>query len=109
MIINKDNPFTPLSKPIHIKLDLTPALIQTDDPKDELNKVRIIVTDSHYYIFTSGPTLHEQGPLESFQLEGRGIYNLNNQYTVQRSKGCDCGTSLKGFHPFLGVPYAPLT
>lgn len=98
--------FEPLAEAKHIKLDLTPALVTTQD--EELNKVRIIVTDSHYYIFGSGPTLLEQGETTSFTMPQNGQYVLNEKYNIERSKGCDCGSSLKGFHPFLGVPYAPL-
>lgn len=102
--LSKDNPFIPHTKPNHIKLDLTPASI-SHVPKN--TKARIVVTDEHYYIFTEGPVLYESGELQSFTMPQRGHYVLNDTITIQRSQQCDCGTSLKGFHPFLGVRYAP--
>lgn len=102
--ITAEDPFVPFKRPEHIKLDLTPASI-SHIPKN--TKARIIVTDEHYYIFTEGPTLAEQGPLTSFTMPQRGQYVLNDEIHIQRSQQCDCGTSLKGFHPFLGVRYAP--
>lgn len=103
-IINRENPFVPYKKPAHIKLDLTPA--HSSHLPESLN-TRIIVTDEHYYIFGAGPALIESGEMVSFEMPEAGRYILNGEYTIKRPQRCDCGTSLKGFHPFAGVRYAP--
>lgn len=98
----------PLATPVYIRLDLVPA-----DVDGIQQTVRAIVTDAHFYFFvdtTNGPDALISGAL--YDLEGRNTigYTLTvddeerTVYLFRRGRGCACGSKLRGFRPFPGVP-----
>lgn len=103
----------------HIKLDLFPAVVSEATVKDGLRRItaegtdnRVIVTDSHLYVFRDGSEAPDAYIVESIDTF---LGSTNNGYTVVTSEGtvyhviravsCGCGSRLRGFHPFPGIPY----
>lgn len=103
----------------HLQLDLFPALV-TDVTSDDPFRVtaegtdnRVIVTDSHLYVFRDGteaPDAFIVEPITSFTGSSGDGYTIaladGVMYHVIRAESCGCGSRLRGFHPFPGVPYA---
>ena len=98
-----------MSTPAYIRLDLFPAEVQGPNAPSTLT--RVIVTDTEYHFFVDtpdGPTSGLSGAL--YDLEGRNTtgYTITSddgsRYLVRRSGGCGCGSRLRGFRPFPGVP-----
>ncbi|UDL16760.1 hypothetical protein SEA_ATUIN_67 [Arthrobacter phage Atuin] len=96
-----------LPRPAYIRLDLFPASV--NDMGEEL---RVIVTDSVFYVFDetlTGPEAVISEPLVSFEGSNQTGYTVvteSNTYAVARALNCGCGSRLRGIHPFMGVPYA---
>lgn len=96
-----------LPRPEFIQLDLFPASV--NDMGEEL---RVIVTDSVFYVFDetlTGPEAVIQEPLVSFEgtnITGYTVVTETNTYAVARALNCGCGSRLRGIHPFPGVPHA---
>lgn len=105
--------FTPLAPANSIKFDLTPVRIYKDYDAPSYLKARLIITDAHYYIFEEGPqgfpVLSEAGPIFDFNRVGPGHISFTTEdkvsYQAEKNPGCNCGSTLKSFHPFFGVPY----
>lgn len=97
-----------LPRPAYIQLDLFPATI-SGNMNEEL---RVIVTDSVFYVFDetlTGPEAVIQEPLVSFggtNQTGYTVVTETNTYAVARATNCGCGSRLRGIHPFPGVPHA---
>lgn len=105
----------------HIKLDLFPALVsqldgdiltQSTRLTAEGNDNRVIVTDSHLYVFRDGseaPDAYIVEPITAFLGTTKDGYKVavedGSVYHVIRAVSCGCGSRLRGFHPFPGIPY----
>lgn len=91
----------------YIRLDLVPARVEGVE-----KTTRVVVTDAHYYFFVDTPT----GPLPEvsgvlYDIVGRNTTgwlitdeDQTTTYSVKRGAGCACGSRLRGFRPFPGVP-----
>lgn len=102
-----DAPTWQLAAPDSIRLDLFPARVE-----GLAAVARVIVTDSHYYVLVDSPT----GPEPAFSgalhdLTGRNTTgytvtdaNTGEEYDFRRSTSCGCGSRLRGYRPFPGVP-----
>lgn len=96
-----------LAPAVYIRLDLFPASIP-----GIAAVVRAVVTDAHYYFFvdsSSGPQVHTFGVLKHFEGDNKVGYTVIDDTTgesivFRRSTGCGCGSRLRGFRPFPGVP-----
>jgi hypothetical protein len=98
-------------RPNFIRLDLFPAKVTLDGeviPRD----ARFVATDDTAYVYvdsSTGPSIYFQGRLEDF--EGRAnigwTINLDGGSVIHvvRASSCGCGSRLRGFTPFPGVPY----
>jgi hypothetical protein len=73
--------------------------------------VRVIVTNDTFYVFVEG----ERGPeiaMEEYISDFSGTnvtgYTVitadDSEFRVTRAKHCGCGSRLRGFFPFPGVP-----
>lgn len=102
----------------HIKLDLFPAKVSLLQDKElipvtaEGTDNRVIVTDSHLYVFRDGseaPDPYIIEPITTFLGSTNKGYTVvtssDSVYHVIRAVSCGCGSRLRGFHPFPGVPY----
>lgn len=98
---------------IHIKLDWFPLNI-TEDGEAFLPSgfdYRVIVTDSYFYILTDsieGPCTKVSEKLVSFagnHREGFTITTDKATYVAKKAPSCGCGSQIRGFHPYLGVPH----
>lgn len=102
-----------------IRLDLFPAFLQGDNlpdalPGGVLDEKRVIITDTYVLVFSDGPQgpqlLHTWPLLDFSGRNTTGWEVTTEQYTfrVNRSTGCGCGSRLRGFFPYQGVPYQPV-
>lgn len=95
-----------------IRLDLFPTkIVDTFSGKNLGEEFRVIITNDHVYFFIDGgvsPKIFFDAPLVDFSKEvkiGYIVETEDNIYEISRASNCGCGTSLRGFYPFLGVPY----
>jgi hypothetical protein len=106
----------PLSAPNYIRLDLFPANVSrppgSDFDKLPTDRARVIITDRDFYVFmdsSSGPECVLSGVLFDATGDNRTGYTVTLEddtvYSVSRSTNCGCGSRLRGFTPFPGVPY----
>lgn len=97
-----------MSQPAFLRLDLFPADITLPD-NQILSQHRIIVTDTEALIYRSKEDIVFRAPITHFEGSVLSGYSLGTdtqgEITFKRSKGCGCGSPLKGFYPFSGVPY----
>lgn len=106
----------PLSAPKYVRLDLFPAKvsriygIETQPPFTD--RARVIITDRDFYVFldsSSGPACEISGALYDASGDNRAGYVVHLEegaaYSVIRSSNCGCGSRLRGFVPFPGVPF----
>lgn len=100
--------------PEYLRLDLFPAKVYAfnEESSGNLATARVVVTNDEAFVFGDGPTGVEvkwSGRLEDFTGDNKQGYTivLHDGTTLQvaRSGGCGCGTRLRGFQPFPGVPY----
>lgn len=100
---------TELKQAEFIRLDLFPANIEKDVTQIGYES-RVIITDDMFYIFKdgeSGPVVYLAESLVEFEgnnLQGYVVTTDNGQYLVVRAPSCGCGSRLRGFFPFAGVP-----
>lgn len=102
--------------PQFIRFNLFPLQTTISDadgnPVKSHNATRTIVTDDEVFVYqddTNGPSLFFHDRLEDFSgsaTEG-WTAETTDGYTVSiiRSSGCGCGSRLKGYNPFPGVPF----
>lgn len=110
--------FTPPQPALYLQLDLFPATVTSEsltEPFPNGDK-RVIITDSHLYVFTDGVenvNILVQKPITSVSGSTLSGYEVETEdgmrYHIIRVASCGCGSRLRGFHPFPGVPYAPIT
>lgn len=100
----------PLAAPKYIRLDLFPAKVEGIE-----QTARVIVTDAHFYFFVDAPgggtpVAEVSGAL--YDIEGRNTIGYilvedgdpDVTWNFRRATGCGCGSRLRGFRPFPGVP-----
>lgn len=93
----------------YIWLDLFPASVSSPDPMGD--QLRVIVTDNRLYVLEDtvyGPEAKVNEPLDSFSGNNQTGYTVitdTGAYVIVRAQHCGCGSGLRGFHPFPGVPY----
>lgn len=103
----------PLSAPSYIRLDLFPANVtRVGTAGPYTNRARVIITDQDFYVFLDapgGPVCDVSGVLYDASGTNRTGYSVSlddgTEYSVSRSTNCGCGSLLRGFRPFPGVPY----
>jgi hypothetical protein len=99
-----------------IRLDLFPAaILEVSNPHTaELvsKDMRIIITDDMVYIFKEGmqgPEIHYSSWLNEFTGSNREGYVVTTAagqiFNVSRAANCGCGSTLRGYFPFPGVPF----
>lgn len=108
-----------MSTPAYIRLDLVPAtVIVTDGDGEEIDrtdKARAIVTDSEVLIYQDGdqgrPAVWREWQLDDFSGDNKIGYTAETSdgetLHISRNSWCVCGSRLRGFRPFPGVPYQP--
>lgn len=110
--------FTPLEPAQHLQLDLFPATVSSEEHPEPFpnGDKRVIITDAHLYVFTDGVenvNVLVQKPITSVTGSTLSGYEVETEdgmrYHVIRVASCGCGSRLRGFHPFPGLPYAPIT
>ena len=99
-----------------IRFKLMPAVVKIINESQDINydlaKALIFVTNRGIHIYVDS----FDGPVEEFQsplldIEGNNktgwTATTDDGYTISfsRSQGCLCGSRLKSFDPFRGVPY----
>lgn len=100
-----------LPRPNYVSLDLFPAEIYVNGEKLG-HELKIIVTDADVYVFSDGPTLiysDEHTKFDGSTKLGYTVETDADTLEVKRASGCGCGSRLRGFHPFLGVPHVSHT
>ena len=101
-----------------IRLDLFPAFLQGDTLPDTLpggviDGKRVIITDTYVLVFSDGPTgpyLQHTWALNDISgrhTTGWEVTTEEHTFRVNRSTGCGCGSRLRGFFPYPGLPYQP--
>lgn len=97
----------------YIQLDLFPAEVS---PLERTNpEIRAIVSDTHFYVFEDtleGPQATEKYELVSFDGKpstGYTVETTEGVFHIIRQQNCGCGSRLRGFHPFAGVPHISQT
>lgn len=95
-------------------IDLFPAQLsvggELEKPMDN-QELRIIVTNNYFYVIADtleGPRDIIKEPLIDFDGSNKVGYtvktSLDNTYYFKRADNCGCGSRLRGFFPFDGVP-----
>lgn len=108
-----------LEKPKSIQLELFPASIAGVNTDLQYDEVLAVVTDANIYLATDDPTGRERYAIvyESpiYDITGSGFRSTwtvtldddkRTELIITRSRGCGCGSRLKGVRLFRGVPYA---
>lgn len=106
----------PLSTPSYIRLDLFPANVARVyngvSQGAFTDRARVIITDRDFYVFLDaqgGPKCEISGVLYDASGSNRTGYTATLEdetvYSVSRSTNCGCGSRLRSFMPFKGVPY----
>lgn len=102
--------------PNFIRFNLFPVSITVNDsegnPIKAHNAARAFVTDDEVIVYvddTNGPSVFYNDRLEDFSGDATVGWTVltSEEHTLhlKRSGGCGCGSRLKGFNPFPGVPY----
>lgn len=100
-----------------IRLDLFPATVIEHQTGDEIpvtyDKCRVFVTNDEVRIYQDaygGPQIVIDGPLFDFSGDNKVGWTAQIDggplLSISRSRGCGCGSMLRGINPFPGVPYA---
>lgn len=93
-----------------IRMDLFPAYVEEDG--QFLGEVfRAIVTNNYFYLMhegLDGPYFKIKEPLVDFEGDSAKGYIVETEektYNIKRSNNCGCGSRLKGYYPFPGIPF----
>ena len=93
-----------------VRLDLFPASA-TLDTGEIYTPARVIVTDDAVHVYmdaSGGPAEVYTARLDDFSGRRTTGYTAVSDggvvVTIARASGCGCGSRLKGFRPFAGVP-----
>lgn len=94
-----------------IRLDLFPASV-TVNGTDEYSPARAIVTDDAVHVYMDaqgGPAEVYTARLDDFSGRRTTGYSAvasdGDNVQINRASGCGCGSRLRGFRPFAGVPH----
>ena len=93
-----------------VRLDLFPASATVGD--ETYAPARIVVTDDSVHVYVDAPG----GPVEAYtarleDFSGRrttgytATIDGGSVVQINRASGCGCGSRLKSFRPFAGVPH----
>lgn len=95
--------------PSFIRLDLFPAEVLVSG--ERYTPSRCIVTDDAVHVYmdaTGGPAEVYTARMDDFSGRRTIGYSVTTadgeEIAIARAKGCGCGSRLRGFNPFLGVP-----
>ena len=99
-----------------IRFNLFPLSVHVIDADgnqvNEHPKARGIVTDDEVFVYvdsSDGPVVLYEERIDDFTGSAKTGWTVTTSdgHTVQfqRTQGCACGSRLKGFNPFPGVPY----
>lgn len=99
-----------------IRLDLFPAQVfEISNPHDAGflgDQLRAIITNDSIYLFaegTTGPKLTYENYISEFSGSNKTGYTVTTPddkiFEIQRAKHCGCGSALRAFFPFPGVPF----
>lgn len=98
--------------PAYVRLDVFPASVVVGDTTYAPS--RAIVTDDTLYVFmdaSSGPEEVYSVRMDDFSGRRTTGYKVTtddgDEVYVNRASGCGCGSRLRGFRPFAGVPEVP--
>lgn len=101
--------------PQFIRFNLYPLETHVYDkdghPLQVNQNTRTVVTDDEVYVYVddhSGPSIWFTDRLEDFSGDATNGWTVEtSDYTVKmkRSGGCGCGSRLKGYNPFPGLPF----
>lgn len=100
----------------YIRLDLFPADViehVTGEDDKVYGKCRVFVTNDEVRVYQDaygGPQVVIGGPLYDFSGDNKvgwtATIDDGPTISISRSRGCGCGSMLRGINPFPGVPYA---
>lgn len=104
--------------PSFLRLDVFPAVVAVPSPLPSgagaggfLDPTRVIITDERIYVYMdsmNGPQAVIDETLYDFSGNNSLGWTVTSDegtvYYVKRSSGCGCGSRLRGFRPFPGVP-----
>lgn len=97
-------------KPEYIRLDLFPAIVETESTS--VGERKVIVTNDKVLIYTNtpqGPEEEERHDLYDFSGDRKSGWTIltedQQEIKITKDKGCGCGSRLRGHHPFLYTPY----
>lgn len=96
-----------MTYPKFIRNSLYPVTIRSND-EILYKEVKIIIGDTNYYIYDEtidGPTLVEEDAIYDYSRDPLQLLTPTQTYHLSKSGGCGCGSRLKHFNPFFGVPY----
>jgi len=99
-----------------IRLDLFPAQVidatDLENPFLVSEQLRVIITNDMIYFFaegTQGPEIIYEDYLEEFLGNNKIGYTVTSAsgrgFAISRAKNCGCGSTLRAFFPFPGVPF----
>jgi hypothetical protein len=102
--------------PNFIRFNLFPLAVTVNDkdgnPVQAHNAARTIVTDDEVFVYVDGaqgPEVFFTDRLEDFEGNASDGWTVKtseeSSLTMTRSGGCGCGSRLKGYNPFPGIPY----
>lgn len=102
--------------PQYLRFNLFPLAVDVNNEQGHLinsyPNTRAIVTDEAVFVYTdgvNGPETSFTDRLEDFSGNATDGWTVNTTdgYTlsIKRSDGCGCGSRLKGYNPFPGVPF----
>lgn len=105
--------------PQFVRFSLFPLEVTVTNSDDEVihqhYKSRVVVTDDEIYAYIDDPTGQEKAVVlytdrinDAFgnAVEGWTAETVDGDtVTFRRSGGCSCGSRLKGFDPFPGLPW----
>lgn len=94
--------------PSFIRLDIFPADVVVEG--ERYSPSRAIVTDDSVYVYmdsAAGPAEVYSARIDDFQgrrTTGYTAVSDSTDISINRASGCGCGSRLRGFRPFAGVP-----
>lgn len=104
--------------PQFMRFSLFPLEITVTHDGEEVwshHKSRVVVTDDEIFAYTDDPTGREKAVVgytdrindfEGTAVTGWTVETAGGDIaTFRRSGGCSCGSRLKGFDPFPGLPW----
>lgn len=98
-----------------IRLDLFPATVEKIIHEDTVeilsDQARVIITNDTFYAFIDGEfgteILIEEYLIDftGSNISGYIVITEETAYKITRTKHCGCGSRLRGFFPYPGVPF----